>query len=196
MKWNDHSTDVAEGSHAFLGASKHAWLNYDEEKLKRVYINMKAVEAGTKTHEFAALCIRRGQTLPKTKATLNQYVNDAIGFKMTPELVLFYSYNCFGTADAISFKTHPKKKQTGFNYFLRIHDLKTGQTPASLHQLEIYAALFFLEYDIKPEETEIELRIYQNDDILIGNPTANDITPIMEKIVRFDKLLDKIDAEG
>lgn len=185
---------MAEGSHAFLGASKHAWLNYDEEKLRKVYINTKAIEAGTKTHEFAALCIERGQTLPKTKATLNQYVNDAIGFKMTPEQVLFYSYNCYGTTDAISFKNN--KRGSEFKYFLRIHDLKTGQTPVSLHQLEIYAALFFLEYDIKPEETEIELRIYQNDDILIGNPTAQDITPIMEKIVRFDKLIDKIDAEG
>jgi hypothetical protein len=110
------------------------------------------------------------------------YVNDAIGFKMRPEQVLYYSPNCFGTTDAISFK----KK------FLRIHDLKTGVNPASLHQLEIYASLFCLEYGIKPGDIDIELRIYQNDDILIGNPTAEDIVPIMDKIITFDKIIDRI----
>ena len=34
MIWNDHSRDVPEGSHAFLGASKYSWLNYTEDKLK------------------------------------------------------------------------------------------------------------------------------------------------------------------
>ena len=107
---------------------------------------------------------------------------------MQPEQVLFYSYNCFGTADAIAFRKN----------FLRIHDLKTGVIPASLHQLEIYAALFCLEYEIKPGELDgIELRIYQNDDILIGNPEADIILPIMDKIVTFDRILDEIkEAEG
>ena len=110
------------------------------------------------------------------------YVNDAIGFKMRPEQILYYSDNCFGTADAIIFKKN----------FLRIHDLKTGVTPASLHQLEIYTALFCLEYEIKPGDIEIELRIYQNDDILVGNPTKEDIMPIMNKIIIFDRIIEKI----
>ena len=104
---------------------------------------------------------------------------------MQPEQVLYYSENCFGTADAISFKKN----------FLRIHDLKTGVTKASLHQLEIYAALFCLEYDKKPGSIEMELRIYQNNDILIGRPTASDILPIMDKIITFDKIVEQIKSE-
>lgn len=114
------------------------------------------------------------------------YVNDAIGFGMTPEQVLYYSPNCFGTADTISFKKN----------ILRIHDLKTGETKASLHQLEVYAALFCLEYDIKPGELDdIELRIYQNDDVLVGHPQADDILPIMDSIIHFDKLIEKCKEE-
>ena len=60
----------------------------------------------------------------------------------------------------------------------------------------IYAALFCLEYRVKPGEIEIELRIYQNDDILVCNPEADEILPIMDKIVRFDKMLARIDEEG
>lgn len=182
MIWNDHSRDVPEGSHAFLGASKYSWLNYTEEKLKETYKNLLAKERGTKLHEYAKLCIELNQKLPKSNKTLNMYVNDAIGFKMRPEQVLYYSDNCFGTADAIIFKKN----------FLRIHDLKTGVTPASLHQLEIYASLFCLEYDIKPNDIEMELRIYQNDDILVGNPKAEDILPIMNKIIIFDRIIDEI----
>lgn len=183
MQWNDHSREVPEGSHAFLGASKYSWLNYSEDKLKDTYRNALAKELGTRLHAYAAECIRLKQKLPKSHKTLNLYVNDAIGFRMQPEQVLFYSFNCFGTADAISFKKN----------FLRIHDLKTGVTPASLHQLEIYASLFCLEYGIKPGELDgIELRIYQNDDVRYGYPEADVITPIMDKIITFDKILDDI----
>lgn len=182
MNWNNHYKDVPEGSHAFLGASRYSWLNYDEEKLKNVYINFLATQRGTQLHAFAYQCISLGQKLPKSKKTLNMYVNDAIGYHMRPEQPLYYSANCFGTADAISFK----------NSLLRIHDLKTGVTPASLHQLEIYDALFCLEYDVKPGDIQHELRIYQNDDILIGSPTSTDIVPIMEKIIIFDNIIDDI----
>lgn len=188
MNWNDHSRDVPEGSHAFLGASKHSWLNYSDDKLKDSYRNALAKERGTRMHAFAAECIRLKQNLPKSHKTMNMYVNDAIGYRMNPEQVLFYSYNCFGTADAIAFRKN----------FLRIHDLKTGTTPASLHQLEIYASLFCLEYNIKPGELDgIELRIYQNNDMLIGCPEADIIVPIMDKIISFDRILDEIkEAEG
>ena len=113
------------------------------------------------------------------------YVNDAIGYRMTPEQVLYYSDNCFGTADAIGF----------WNDILRIHDLKTGESPTSIHQLEVYAALFCLEYRIKPIDIEMELRIYQTDDILVHRPTVEDIAPIMDKIIVFDKTIDKIKSE-
>lgn len=182
MQWNDHSRDVPEGAHAFLGASKYSWLNYDEEKLITVYQNYLAKERGTRLHAFAKECILLKQRLPKSKRTLNAYVNDAIGFGMVPEQPLYFSHNCFGTADAIDFS----KK------CLRIHDLKTGTTPASMHQLEIYAALFCLEYKVKPSDISMELRIYQNDDVLIGFPEASDILPIMDKIITFNKVLDSI----
>lgn len=191
MIWNAHSRDVPEGAHAFLGASQYSWLNYDEDKLLTVYQNRMATIRGTELHDFAKRCIKLGQKLPRSGRTLNMYVNDAIGFRMHPEQPLYYSEYCFGTTDAIAFD---EKKS-----FLRIHDLKTGKIPASMHQLEIYAALFFLEYgpdnNFKPGDVNMEFRIYQNDDILIGNPTASDIVPIIDKIVTFDRILHKAASE-
>jgi hypothetical protein len=140
---------------------------------------------GTRYHQWAKDTIDLGIKQPKSKKTLYTYVNDAIGFKMKTEVVLYYSDRFFGTADAICFR----------NGVLRIHDLKTGKTPVHIEQLMVYAALFCLEYKIKPGEIDIELRIYQNDDILYCNPEADEILPIMDKIIRFDKLLEKLDLE-
>lgn len=183
MNFKRHS--ALEGLHAFLGASKYHWINYDEEKLKASYLSHQATLRGTEFHEFAAQCVRLGQKLPKSQKTLNLYVNDAIGFKMIPEQILVYSENCFGTADAISFR----------NNFLRIHDLKTGETPAHMEQLFIYDALFCLEYNIKPSDIKIENRIYQFNDYTYCNPTAEDIVPIMDKIITFDKIINKLKSE-
>ena len=180
MNFNRHSN--LEGQHAFLGASKYHWINYDEEKVAASYLRHRATQRGTILHNFAATCITLNQKLPKSNKTLNKYVNDAIGFRMTPEQVLCYSNNCFGTADAISFR----------DGFLRIHDLKTGEIPAHMEQLLIYAALFCLEYKVKPRDIEIELRIYQNDEVMIHNPGPDEILPIMEKIIAFDKVIDHI----
>lgn len=186
MQWNDHSRDVPEGAHAFLSPSKYHWVGYSDEKLETVYKKHLATKRGTLLHAFACQCILMKQKLPRSNKTLNMYVNDAIGFGMTPEQVLYFSPNCFGTADAISFKKN----------FLRIHDLKTGEIKASLHQLEIYASLFCLEYQVDPASLDgIELRIYQNDDILIGSPEAADIQPIMDTIIRFDKLIEECEEE-
>lgn len=185
MNFNKHSK--LEGQHAFLGASKYHWVNYDEEKLITTYSNYQASLKGTELHAFAAQCIRLGQKLPKSHKTLNMYVNDAIGFKMEPEQILYYSDNCFGTSDAISFR----------NKLLRIHDFKSGVVPAHMEQLEIYAALFCLEYDVKPSDIDMELRLYQSDDILVANPTAEDIVPIMDKIITFDRIINEIrEREG
>ena len=180
MNFNKHYS--IEGKHAFLGASKFHWINYDEEKLTERFLTQQAAAKGTILHDFAAQCIMLGQKLPKSQKTLNMYVNDAIGFKMEPEQVLYYSDNCFGTADAIIFR----------NNLLRIHDLKTGITKAHMEQLEIYAALFCLEYNKRPGDIDMELRIYQNNEILIHQPEADDILPIMDKIMSFDKLIEKL----
>lgn len=180
MNWNVHSNLI--GNHAFLGASKYHWINYDEQKLADSYNNFLAAQKGTELHEFAATCIKLGQKLPKSPKTLNAYVNDAVGYKMTPEQVLCYSENCFGTADAISFRDDK----------LRIHDLKTGAIPAHIEQLKIYAALFCLEYKKNPGKIDIELRIYQNDEVLVHNPSEEEIMIIMEKIVSFDQVIKNI----
>lgn len=177
-----------------FGASNYHWTNYDEEKFLDVFTSNLAKEEGTELHELAAKCIKKRRKL-SGKDTLAKYVNDAIGFRMEPEVRLFYSKYFCGTTDAISFKNHPDK-ESGYRYFLRIHDLKTGNIPAKLRQLEVYAAFFFLDYDIKPEETEIELRIYQNNDIVVGNPTSKDIKPLMNKIILFNKLIEKTKLEG
>lgn len=186
MQWNDHSR--LTGQHAFLGASKYHWLNYDAERLIETYLNYQAKERGTRLHAFAAECIALNQKLPKGRKTLNNYVNDAIGFRMDPEKVLYYSENCFGTADAIAYNEK--------DHFLRIHDLKTGAVPAHMEQLFIYAALFCLEYRIKPNDIHIETRIYQNDNIWTANPTADDIAPIIEKIKEFDKVIMNLKMEA
>lgn len=183
MNFNKHSN--LQGLHAFLGASKYNWLNYDDDRLRLVWRNTQAIKLGTELHDLAARCIRLNQRLPRSEKTLNMYVNDAIGFKMTPEQPLFYSENCFGTCDAICFR----KNQ------LRIHDLKTGSTPAHMEQLLIYTALFCLEYGIKPSDIDIELRIYQGDDIIGYIPEAEEIIHIMDKIIYFDNIIKELKSE-
>ena len=177
MKFNNHRN--LEGKHAIFSASQPAWLRYDDEKLITVFNNLKAKEQGTKLHAWAKETIDLGIKQPKGKKTLYQYVNDAIGFGMSTEVVLYYSDRFYGTADAICFR----------NNMLRIHDLKTGRGPVHLEQLMVYAALFCLEYKVKPESIDIELRIYQNDDVLIHNPGSDEIREVMDLIVRFDELL-------
>lgn len=141
-----------------------------------------ATQKGTVLHDFARQCIELRQKLPKSQKTLNMYVNDAIGYKMRLEQLLFYFENCFGTADAICFR----------NNLLRIHDLKTGVVQAHMEQLEIYAALFCLEYVKDPSKIDMELRIYQNNTIVVSNPEPSDINLIMDKIITFDKVINKI----
>lgn len=184
MNFNDHSR--LEGQHAFLSASKYHWINYDDDKLDATFMRHKASMIGTRLHAFAEEAIRLGIKLPRSRKTLNLYVNDAIGFKMLTEQMLYYSENSFGTADAVSFRQN----------MLRIHDLKTGITPGSMKQLEVYVALFCLEYQKSPNDIRIELRIYQNDEVLIHEPHPEDILYIMDKIIMFDKRIEKIKLGG
>ena len=97
MNFNKHSN--LEGRHAFLGASKYHWIRYSDDKIAESYSKFLAIQRGTELHDFAAQCIRLSQKLPRSKKTLNSYVNDAIGFRMIPEQILYYSDNCFGTAE-------------------------------------------------------------------------------------------------
>ena len=182
MRFNNHTN--LEGLHAPFGASKSSWLRYDDDKAIETYQNMKAAELGTRLHAWAAETIKLGIKQPRSSKTIYAYINDAIGFKMSTEVVLFYSEYFFGTADAICFR----------NNTLRIHDLKTGSTKVKMEQLEIYAALFCLEYKIKPADIEIELRIYQNDEILVHKPEVDDIVPIMDKIIHLNRLITNMEG--
>lgn len=204
MNYNKHS--FLEGKHALLGASKYHWMNDTEEELIDRVAHSYAAEIGTQLHDVARKHIQYNIKLKKydkdsvildlldrgiprfaincidinmVYSNLMNYVNDCIGFRMTPEVVLAYSDICFGTTDAIGYF----EKQKSLNIF----DLKTGTSQAHMEQLMIYVALFCLEYRIKPIDIVIECRIYQNNDIIICNPEAPDIIPIMDKIVTFDK---------
>ena len=173
------------GLHAPFSPSQSSWLRYDDDRAMEVFLNKKAAEMGTRLHAWAKETIDLGIRQPKSKKTLYAYVNDAIGFKMSTEVVLFYSERFFGTADSIAFRDN----------FLRIHDLKTGKIPADMEQLEIYAALFCLEYKVKPEDIGMELRLYQNDEIVYHNPTAEDVRQIMDKIVHLDQVIQKLEED-
>lgn len=183
MRFNDHSK--LKGEHALLSASKYHWIRYDEEKFDKTFRTALAARRGTELHDLAAQMIKLKVKLGRSRKTLNMYVNDAIGFRMTPELILFYSYNAFGTADAVSFR----------NNFLRIHDLKTGETKSSMDQLVIYAAFFCLEYEQDPFKIGMELRIYQNDEILVYNPEPEIVFEIMQKIMFLDRRIDVLRLE-
>ena len=190
MRWNPHLE--LEDRHSFLSPSKCNWVNYSEEKLKLVYQKHLATLRGTELHAYAAEAIRLKRRQPRNSDTVNMYINDAIGYKMRAEQPLKYSENCFGTADAIAYDEKTK--------MLRIHDLKTGETPAHMMQLKIYAALFLLEngFDLgikSPEEIKIELRLYQRGEILVENPDPAEIADIMSKIIAFDKVIDEIKSE-
>jgi hypothetical protein len=182
--FNTHSQLL--GTHAFLSASNYHWINYDDDKLERMWTAAQAAQRGTDLHALAHDLIRLGVRLPTRKTTLNEYVNDAIGYRMVPEQKLFYSLNCYGTADCIGFRRNT----------LRIHDLKTGVTPASMQQLLVYAALFCLEYRHRPFEIEMDLRIYQNDVVEKWEPDPDAIFHVMDRIVTFDKRINEMRMEA
>ncbi len=184
MNFNEHS-DLT-GKHAFLSPSNYHWINYSEDKLTDRYIANRAAQKGIELHEFAHNAIRLGINLPDDGSTLSAYVNDAIGFKMATEQPLYFSDNCYGHADAICYR----------NGILRVHDLKTGVIEASHHQLEVYAALFCLEYIVTPFEIEIELRIYQSAEVRIFIPFPETISMIMEKIITFDQAIEELKEKG
>lgn len=188
MNWHDTSvlSSKLAGTHSFLSPSSPAWLNYEMDKLDAVYYAAQKARLGTEYHELAYRLIKLRTKLPETNATLNMYVNDAIGWRLTPEQLLFYSENCYGHADTCGFRD---------NVF-RVSDLKMGVNEVNFQQLKIYAALFCLEYGFKPFDITIELRIYQNDRVKLMIPDADDIMHVIDKIITFDKRLKYHRAEA
>jgi hypothetical protein len=167
-----------QGEHAFLSPSQYHWIHYSPHRLIERWTAAQASAYGTLQHEYVHREIEAGRESDLV-GTIGLYINDALRYRMTCEQVLYYSENCFGTADTISFR----------HKVLRIHDLKTGVTPGSVHQLEVYAALFCLEYEIDPTEIKMELRIYQSDEVTIYDADPEDVLFIMDKIQEFDRLI-------
>lgn len=186
MRFNRHSD--LEGKHSFLAPSTPAWHRYDDQKLERRFMEHLAHIRGVKEHAFAASAIELGHRMEDIPKTLNMYVNDCIGWRMKPEVPLYWSDFCFGTADAIGFVER--------DMLLRVSDLKTGKTPASMDQLLTYAALFCLEYEYpKPWELEIELRIYQANKIKLHVPDGDEVFHVMDRILTGTRLLEIIRSE-
>ena len=210
MIWKDYSEFKrrVKDAHAFCGASNYHWRNYDKEKLIQTKMNSNANAIGTLLHSYAAKNIAEGFKLYKGDKrsilryltiennipaysvdidslfpNLMNYVNDSIGYRMTPEVLLYYSDNFYGTTDAISFKDD----------VLKISDLKTGKSPASFMQLENYAAFFCLDYKVKPTDLKkIEFRIYQGGEIIFAEPDPKILLPITEQIVEFNNVLENL----
>ena len=207
MRWNEHSKLV--GKHARFSPSQPSWLKYDIGGMMDKYYKSYAQQIGTQLHKFSEDRIKSGMRMRKSDremiifellrngipdraiemydidvlyGTVMTYINDAIKYKLTPEQILFYSMNFYGTADAIGFSKNN----------LIIFDLKTGETPAHMEQLLVYAALFCLEYSKKPVDlNDIELRIYQLDEAIIFHPEMEDIVPVIEHIKNTQKAFDK-----
>lgn len=183
MSFNKNSRII--GLHAFLSPSTYHWLEYDEEKLRRVYFEKQQARRGDELHAYAQRAIDLKINQADNGTTLSTYINDAIGFRMYAEVPLYYSDDCFGTADACGFR----------NNTLRIHDLKTGRHPADMRQLLIYAAIFCFEYSYSPAEINIVLRLYQNDaiDELIPDPT--EVMMVMDTIKMHSALIAQLREE-
>ena len=87
MEFNTHFD--LNGKHAFLSGSNYHWINYTPDKLEQVYANLKKKEEGTLLHAFASMAIQKRIKLAPLKKALNMFVNDAIGFGMVSEQVLY-----------------------------------------------------------------------------------------------------------
>lgn len=186
--FNDHSN--LEGTHAYLSASSHSWLNYTDDHMREVYFNQLMRQRGTQLHAFAEMANRLGIKMPRNHKTINEFINDGLGYNMTSEVMLFYSPNCYGTADLIGFD-----ESKGL---LRIFDLKTGAKDVlEFGQLHIYAALFCLEYHQDPMQLQYDFRLYQNDEVRQEeDPDPAEIRDIVELIVHFDGMINDMKEEA
>lgn len=178
MEFKRHSE--LKDKHSILSASKYQWLRYTDERLFEYIDNLRAAARGSRLHALAAEMIEMGIKPANTTQTFNSYVNDAIGYGLSAEVPLCYHQKySFGTADAIGFR----------DKVLRIFDLKTGTGKAGLEQLVVYAAYFCLEYSISPYDIEFDLRIYQNDEIILIEVTAEEVLHAMSRIKELTALI-------
>lgn len=206
--------------HALFSPSQPSWLSYnDEEFISKLQTKYRSA-IGTEIHEWAAVKINLGHKVSslreiykdiethiyekyysddyglsdyglvllknlkyvpeETYGTVKSYINDCVGFHMDTEVLLDFSENFFGTSDAVKYDGNG----------LKIFDLKTGSAPAKMEQPLVYAALYLLKNRIDPKTIPVELRIYQNNDILRARPTEEEIIPVMNTIIHFDKIMD------
>lgn len=210
MNFNLHSE--LRGRHAIFAPSVPYWMNDSEEEAIQRYCSSFATAVGTALHSLAEDHIRYSVkmtrfdnkyvplALLKAKIpasvvdrlpvdnlfeNLMLYVNDCIGFRMTPEVVLYYSDIFFGTTDAIHFDERER--------LLQINDYKSGSSPAKMDQLIGYDALFRLEYcpllRIRPEEIRSELRIYQFGEVRLCEPEPDEVISVMNHIKALDKTM-------
>lgn len=188
MNWNQHSV---KDEHAMFPPSQPAWLRYDEAKLRSRYETIDATKRGTLLHEHAANCIKMGTKLADYHQTLNMYVNDAIGYEMSPERLLMGSPHFYGTADSILFDD-----RTGT---IRVHDYKSGVSKVYEDQVNLYIAYALLEYGdlygMTPEKCTMEGRIYQTNGVKIWNPDPEYIRWIMNVVKTNEILLSKWESE-
>lgn len=189
FNFNPHN-EYDANAHAFLSASKHSWLSYSDDHLNEVYHNELMKERGTQLHAFAEQANKLGLHMPRNHKTINEFINDGLGYDMSSEVKLVYSRNCFGTSDLITYDERKK--------LLRIFDLKTGlKEVKEFGQLHIYAALFCLEYHVDPYSISYDLRFYQNDEIHAEDETDPAvIDDIMQRIIHFSELIDSYKEEA
>ena len=195
MEWIQHWNLI--GKHAILSPSGYSWLGYDAEKMAKTYDNKQNVARGTALHELASQLIKSRTELAPKKKALNLFVNDCIREGISSEVLLYYSDNCFGTADGIKWDKDAKE--------LRIYDLKTGVSKPSFSQLDIYAALFCLEYGVNPKKITVIQRLYQgngyseqvtiNDKARVEGENDGNITWIMSHIKEMSSVIDAREAE-
>lgn len=215
MIWNRHYK--LEGQHAgILGASRPTWALEEDEQFRQRVLSYYASTIGTLMHGIAKKYISHKFKMHKYDKSsvvldlldsgipdciidildfdsmfinLMTYINDCVSYGMDAEILLYYSDNCFGTTDAIGYFDRSK--------CLRVHDLKTGKTQAKIEQLLVYAALFCLEYKVKPEElNEIELRIYQLCEVLVHKPSSDEVRYFMNRIQQRDQDLNEFLERG
>lgn len=181
--------------HRFASANIKAYESYDEEKLDDIHKGFRNFVRGrylglddtSKTGPLAFTILDNMRYVPEESwVSVAQFINDGCQYKMNSEQPLWYSDNAFGTTDAISF----------YRNKLRIHDLKTGDNPAKMLQLELYAALFCLEYRKQPEQIKMELAIYQFGEITRQVPDPKDIRDLMDLIIEDDAILISMSLDG
>lgn len=177
-----------EGSHALLSPSNYHWLGYTTEKLLERLRTAEAAARGTSLHALASHAIKEGVELKDDGSALSAFVNDAIKLGLSSEQTLFYSMNCYGTADAIGFEEYPPDSE--YAGFLRINDYKSGTSPTSEKQLYVYAGIFCLEYGYLPYEVEGELRIYQSDEVRIYRMDRAYLAQVYDKILASDEIIE------